>query len=113
MSKSVPYLAASLFAALLISLSAHADTQTPGGYGILSRCTELIQSACGWKSKPLDSYSMQRATCCATAQTIINRRCSTAAFAAETSRLPTDSASLDKGSALARNLLTFYCLCSI
>jgi hypothetical protein len=29
MLKSVPYLAASLFSALLISLSAHADTRTP------------------------------------------------------------------------------------
>jgi predicted methyltransferase len=35
MSKSVPYLAASLFAASLISLSAHADTQMPGAVGVV------------------------------------------------------------------------------
>jgi predicted methyltransferase len=55
--------------------------------------------------KPPGSYSTRKATCCATARMIINRRCSTAACAAEPIRWSTGSASPHEEFGLARNLL--------
>jgi hypothetical protein len=72
--------------------------ETGSDCAIPSRCTELIHCGCARKLKPRASYSMQRATCCATAQTIINRRCSIAACEAEPIRSCIGSGSLDEGS---------------